>query len=123
MNNTKTEFTNNRRARRATAKFTKELHAKSKLVYKDWASLISENIKAGLELHTANVEKVNKQITLQVEAKESLMVAHMKERGLTKHSIDKLRDAYAMLIVNGDKSNVQSMRKEARSLIKQAYTV
>lgn len=123
MNNTKTEFTNNRRARRATAKFTGELHAKSKLRYKDWASLISENIKAGLELHDANVEKASKQITEQLEAKESLLVAHMKERGLTKYSIDKLRDAWAMLTVNSDKSNVQTMRKEARSLIKQAHTV
>ena len=123
MNNTKTEFTNNRRARRATAKFTKELRAKSKLMYNDWASLISENIKAGLELHAANVENVSKQITIQLEAKESLLVAHMKERGLTKYSIDKLRDAWAMLTINSDKSNVQSMRKEARSLIKQAYTV
>lgn len=123
MNNTKTEFTNNRRARRITARFTGQLHAKSKLTYKDWASLISENIKAGLELHAANVEKASKQISEQLEAKESSLVAHMKDRGLKKRSIDKLRDAWAMLTVNSDKSNVQSMRKEARSLIKQAYTV
>lgn len=61
----------NRRQRRAMLKYQGILKAKSKASLKEWSEYIRENIKAGKEIHTTNVDRIESAQGEQQDQKEA----------------------------------------------------
>jgi len=108
----------NRRERRAAMKYQGMLKAKSKLPFKEWMKMTSETLKAGKEIHAANVDAVDKSIAQQLEDRETAMIENWKELGYTKEEIEKLREATATMMVK-DKENWHRDKKIARKIFKE----
>ena len=108
----------NRRERRAAMKYQGMLKAKSKLPFKEWMKMTSETLKAGKEIHAANMDAADKSITQQLEDRESKLIENWKEQGYTKEEIEKLRSADAILPVRY-KETWQEDKKVARKLMKE----
>jgi len=108
----------NRRERRAAMKYQGMLKAKSKLPFKEWMKMTSESIKAGKEIHAANVDAIDKRLTQQLEDMDAKNVEKWKEEGYTKKEIEKLREASAILAVRY-KETWQEDKKVARKLMKE----
>ena len=108
----------NRRERRAAMKYQGMLKAKSKLPFKEWMKMTSETLKAGKEIHAANMDVADKSITQQLEDRESKLIENWKEQGYTKEEIEKLREADAILTVK-HKETWHQDKKVARKLMKE----
>ena len=108
----------NRRERRAAMKYQGMLKAKSKLPFKEWMKMTSETIKAGKEIHAANVDAIDKRLTQQLEDMDAKNVEKWTEEGYTKKEIEKLREASAILAVRY-KETWQEDKKVARKLMKE----
>jgi pyruvate kinase len=108
----------NRRERRAAMKYQGMLKAKSKLPFKEWMKMTSETIKAGKEIHAANVDAIDKKLTQQLEDIDAKNVEKWTEEGYTKKEIEKLREASAILAVRY-KETWQEDKKVARKLMKE----
>ena len=108
----------NRRERRAAMKYQGMLKAKSKLPFKEWMKMTSESIKAGKEIHAANVDAIDKKLTQQLEDMDARNVEKWTEEGYTKKEIEKLREASAILAVRY-KETWQEDKKVARKLMKE----
>lgn len=108
----------NRRERRAAMKYQGMLKAKSKLPFKEWMKMTSETLKAGKEIHAANMDAADKSITQQLEDRESKLIENWKEQGYTKEEIEKLREADAILTVK-HKETWHQDKKVARKLMKE----
>jgi pyruvate kinase len=108
----------NRRERRAAMKYQGMLKAKSKLPFKEWMKMTSETIKAGKEIHAANVDAIDKKLTQQLEDMDAKNVEKWTEEGYTKKEIEKLREASAILAVRY-KETWQEDKKVARKLMKE----
>jgi pyruvate kinase len=108
----------NRRERRAAMKYQGMLKAKSKLPFKEWMKMTSESIKAGKEIHAANVDAIDKKLTQQLEDIDAKNVEKWTEEGYTKKEIEKLREASAILAVRY-KETWQEDKKVARRLMKE----
>ena len=108
----------NRRERRAAMKYQGMLKAKSKLPFKEWMKMTSESIKAGKEIHAANVDAIDKRLTQQLEDMDAKNVEKWTEEGYTKKEIEKLREASAILAVRY-KETWQEDKKVARKLMKE----
>ena len=118
MSETTNHTVPNRRQRRAAMKFQGFLKQKSKLPLKQWLELCRETKKKGEEIHEANLEAMDKSIYAQYEKIESAKMAEWKEEGYTKDEIEKLREAYASLMIK-DKENWHRDKKIARNTIKE----
>jgi|TARA_R100001509_G_scaffold41189_1_gene22039 hypothetical protein len=108
----------NRRERRAAMKYQGMLKAKSKLPFKEWMKMTSETLKAGKEIHAANMDAADKSITQQLEDREAKLMEGWKEQGYNKEEIEKLREADAILTVRYKESWHQD-KKVARKLMKE----
>jgi|MDSV01.3.fsa_nt_gb hypothetical protein len=108
----------NRRQRRAALKHQGYLKQKSKLSFKDWLSICRDFRKRGKEIHEANVEAADKAIYARYEEIENNKISEWKEEGYNKDEIEKLREAYASLMIR-DKENWHSDKKKARNTIKE----
>lgn len=94
----------NRKQRRTYLKSAGILKAKNQLNFKDWSSLVSENIKKGKELHEQNVDFYDKQIGEQLQAKENAMVSTWKEIGYSQEQIDEFLESwYSVVLRNRNK--------------------
>jgi len=118
MSETTNHTVPNRRQRRAAMKFQGFLKQKSKLPLKQWLELCRETKKKGEEIHEANLEAMDKSIYAQYEKIESNKMAEWKEEGYTKDEIEKLREAYASIMIK-DKENWHRDKKIARNTIKE----
>ena len=108
----------NRRERRAAMKYQGMLKAKSKLPFKEWMKMTSETLKAGKEIHAANMDAADKRLTQQLEDMDAKNVEKWTEEGQTKKEIEKLREASAILAVRY-KETWQEDKKVARKLMKE----
>lgn len=94
----------NRSQRRAYLKSAGILNAKNQLNFKDWSALVTENIKKGREMHEQNVDFYDKQVSEQLQAKETSMVSSWKEMGYSQEQIDKFLESwYSSVFRNRDK--------------------
>jgi len=118
MSETTNQTIPNRRQRRAAMKYQGFLKQKSKLPFKQWLELCRETRKKGKEIHEANLEAVDKAIYATYEKIESNKMAEWKEEGYTKEEIEKLREAYASIMIK-DKENWHRDKKIARNTIKE----
>ena len=103
----------NRRERRAAMKYQGMLKAKSKLPFKEWMKMTSETLKAGKEIHAANMDAADKSITQQLEDREAKLM-----EGYNKEEIEKLREADAILTVKYKETWHQD-KKVARKLMRE----
>ena len=108
----------NRRERRAAMKYQGLLKAKSKLSFKEWMKLTSENAKAGKEIHAAHLDATDKQLAQQLEDRENILIEQWKEFGYNDKEIKMLREANATLVIK-DKENWHNDKKKARRILKE----
>ena len=107
----------NRRQRRAAMKHQGLLKMKSKLSFKEWLEICKQTREKGKEIHEANIEAADKAIYAVYEKIENSQIANWKEEGYTKDEIEKLREAYASIMIR-DKENWHRDKKVARNTIK-----
>ncbi len=111
----------NRKQRRAGLKYQGYLKQKSKLSFKDWCNVVKDFQERGKEIHAANVEAADKAIYAKYEAIENQKISVWKEEGYTEKEIEKLREAYASIMIK-DKENWHRDKKIARKTIKELRT-
>ncbi len=109
----------NRRHRRLAMKYQGLLKAKSKLPFHKWMQITKENIKQGTEIHEANTDLHDKQMTERKESIEEKLINVWREIGYNEDEIKWLREANAILMVK-DKQTWSVDKKEARKLMKDA---
>jgi hypothetical protein len=108
----------NRKQRRLGMKHQGFLKQKSKLPFKEWLEICREIRDKGKEIHQANIDAAEKIIFGKLEQIENSQIANWKEEGYTKKEIEKLREAYAALILR-DKENWHAEKKIARNTLKE----
>jgi hypothetical protein len=121
MNETSNETARipNRTQRRLAMKHQGLLEQKRNLSLSDWSKLCREIRSKGQEIHQANVERNDKAIFAKLEEIESKKISTWKEDGYTDKEIEKLREAYSLIMIK-DKSTWQADKKVARDIIKEA---
>ena len=121
MNEASNETTRipNRRQRRMAMKHQGYLKQKGNLSLKEWSELCKEFRSKGNEIHQANVDAAEKAVYTQLEEIESKKISVWKEEGYTDKEIEKLREAYSLIMIK-DKSTWQADKKVARNIIKEA---
>jgi hypothetical protein len=121
MNETSNETARipNRTQRRLAMKHQGLLEQKRNLSLSDWSKLCREIRSKGQEIHQANVERNDKAIFAKLEEIESKKISTWKEDGYTDKEIEKLREAYSLIMIK-DKSTWQADKKVARNIIKEA---
>ena len=121
MNETSNETARipNRTQRRLAMKHQGLLEQKRNLSLSDWSKLCREIRSKGQEIHQANVERNDKAIFAKLEEIESKKISTWKEEGYTDKEIEKLREAYSLIMIK-DKSTWQADKKVARNIIKEA---
>ena len=121
MNETSNETARipNRTQRRLAMKHQGLLEQKRNLSLSDWPKLCREIRSKGQEIHQANVERNDKAIFAKLEEIESKKISTWKEDGYTDKEIEKLREAYSLIMIK-DKSTWQADKKVARNIIKEA---
>ena len=118
MSETANQTIPNRRQRRAAMKNQGILKMKSKLSFKEWLEICKQTREKGKEIHEANVEAAEKSIYAKLEEVETVKIANWKEEGYTDKEIEKLREAYSLIMVK-DKSTWHADKKLARKTIKE----
>jgi hypothetical protein len=118
MSETAKQTIPNRRQRRAAMKNQGILKMKSKLSFKEWLEICKQTREKGKEIHEANVEAAEKSIYAKLEQFENVKIANWKEEGYTDKEIEKLREAYSLIMVK-DKSTWHADKKLARKTIKE----
>jgi len=118
MSETTNQTIPNRSQRRMAMKHQGLLKLKSKLSYKEWLDICKQTREKGKEIHEANVEAADKAIYAKYEEIENNKIAEWKEEGYTKDEIEKLRGAYASIMIR-DKENWHHDKKVARNTIKE----
>ena len=121
MNETSNETARipNRTQRRLAMKHQGLLEQKRNLSLSDWSKLCREIRSKGQEIHQANVERNDKAIFAKLEEIESKKISTWKEDGYTDKEIEKLREAYSLIMIK-DKSTWHTDKKVARNIIKEA---
>ena len=120
MNETSNETARipNRTQRRLAMKHQGLLEQKRNLSLSDWSKLCREIRSKGQEIHQANVERNDKAIFAKLEEIESKKISTWKEDGYTDKEIEKLREAYSLIMIK-DKSSWHTDKKVARNIIKE----
>ena len=118
MSETAKQTIPNRRQRRAAMKNQGILKMKGKLSFKEWLEICKQTREKGKEIHEANVEAAEKSIYAKLEEVENVKIANWKEEGYTDKEIEKLREAYSLIMVK-DKSTWHADKKLARKTIKE----
>jgi len=118
MSETAKQTIPNRRQRRAAMKNQGILKMKGKLSFKEWLEICKQTREKGKEIHEANVEAAEKSIYAKLEQFENVKIANWKEEGYTDKEIEKLREAYSLIMVK-DKSTWHADKKLARKTIKE----
>ena len=118
MSETANQTIPNRRQRRAAMKHQGILKMKNKLSFKDWLEICKQTREKGKEIHEANVEAAEKSIYAKLEQVENNKIAYWKEEGYTDKEIEKLREAYSLIMIK-DKSTWHADKKLARKTIKE----
>jgi len=118
MSETANQTIPNRRQRRAAMKHQGILKMKSKLSFKEWLEICKQTREKGKEIHEANVEAADKSIYASLEKIESNKISQWKEEGYTDKEIEKLREAYSLIMIK-DKSTWHADKKLARKTIKE----
>ena len=118
MSETANQTIPNRRQRRAAMKHQGLLKMKSKLPFKEWLNICRQTREKGMEIHEANTEAADKAIYAKYEEIENNKISSWKEEGYNKDEIEKLREAYASLMIK-DKENWHTDKKKARNTIKE----
>ena len=118
MSETTNQTIPNRRQRRAAMKHQGILKMKSKLSFKEWLEICKQTREKGKEIHEANVEAAEKSIYAKLEQVENNKISQWKEEGYTDKEIEKLREAYSLIMVK-DKSTWHADKKLARKTIKE----
>tara|TARA_R110000765_G_scaffold213799_3_gene318811 strand:- start:196 stop:585 length:390 start_codon:yes stop_codon:yes gene_type:complete len=120
MNEASNETTGipNRRQRRMAMKHQGYLKQKGNLSLKEWSELCKEFRSKGNEIHQANVDAAEKAVYTQLEEIESKKISVWKEEGYTDKEIEKLREAYSLIMIK-DKSSWHTDKKVARNIIKE----
>ena len=118
MSETTNQTIPNSRQRRAAMKHKGILKMKSKLSFKDWLEICKQTREKGKEIHEANVEAAEKSIYAKLEQVENNKIAYWKEEGYTDKEIEKLREAYSLIMIK-DKSTWHTDKKVARKTIKE----
>lgn len=113
MNNTPT-----RRDRRSTMKYQGILKVKSNMSFSKWLEFTKASIKNGAEIFRVKEDLVEKLSTEHLEAKELVTIENWKASGYSEGEIEKLREAYAILMVK-QLSTWHVDKKIARNLIKE----
>ena len=108
----------NRSQRRTAMHHQGILKMKSKLSLKDWTEVCKQAREKGKEIHAANVDAVEKSMYASLEAAEVKHITRWKEEGYTDKEIEKLREAYALIMIK-DKSTWHTDKKVARKTIKE----
>ena len=122
MNETSNETANqtipNRSQRRMAMKHQGILKMKGKLTFKEWLTICKQTREKGQEIHEANVELAEKSTYAALEAAENIHIDRWKEEGYTDKEIEKLREAYSLILIK-DKSTWHTDKKVARNSIKE----
>ena len=114
MNNTP-----NHKDRRRALKYVGALKEKNKLNFAQRMKVIRENQQRGREIHQANLELKEKELSEQLEERESLVIQSWKVRGYNEEEIEMLKEAWAILAVKY-KETWHTDKKTARKLMKDA---
>lgn len=109
----------NRRQRRLAMKYQGLLKAKSKLPFHKWMEVTKESISKGKEIHTANIDLVDKKLSEQLESIEERQIEVWREIGYNEDEIKMLREANAILMVK-NRETWKADKKEARKIMKDA---
>ena len=118
MSETTNQQMPNRSQRRKAMKFQGFLKQKGKLSLTEWSKICKETAKHGKEIHTANVDAVDKYVYSKLEAVENIKIAKWKEEGYTDKEIEQLREAYSLIMIK-DKTTWHTDKKIARKTIKE----
>ena len=118
MNETAKQTIPNRRQRRMAMKHQGYLKQKSNLSLTAWSELCKEFRIKGNEIHQANLDAAEKSMFRQLEEIESKKISSWKEEGYTDKEIEKLREAYSLIMIK-DKSTWHTDKKIARKTIKE----
>lgn len=110
----------NRKNRRMILKYQGMLKRKGKLNLNQWLELVRNTQKAGREIYLENLDKSETSINENYESIEVSKIEYWKELGFSEESIEKLREASAILKAQY-KSTWHADKKYARNLIKEAY--
>ena len=94
------------------------LKMKGKLTFKEWLTICKQTREKGQEIHEANVELAEKSTYAALEAAENIHIDRWKEEGYTDKEIEKLREAYSLILIK-DKSTWHTDKKVARNSIKE----
>jgi hypothetical protein len=108
----------NRQQRRTAMKHQGLLIQKRNLKISEWSALCKEIRSKGTEIHKANVERNDNANFARLEEIESRKISVWKEEGYTDKEIEKLREAYSLLMIK-DKSTWHTDKKVARNIIKE----
>ena len=118
MNETAKQTIPNRKQRRMAMKHHGYLKQKSNLSLTAWSELCKEFRIKGNEIHQANLDAAEKSMFRQLEEIESKKISSWKEEGYTDKEIEKLREAYSLIMIK-DKSTWHTDKKIARKTIKE----